>query len=134
MGLFSRLITCLFFALFFGQVVDVLLSLQGSSMEPDDPITSYMLQVIILLFCLHLQCALSSFFLFYISYLFVIGMGQRFCKCLGQDFLPYMSVVMPPLLQSAHLKPDVTITSADFDDDIDESDDNRFVFIVDIIS
>ncbi|OAY80132.1 Importin-5 [Ananas comosus] len=47
----------------------------------------------------------------------------RLCKCLGQDFLPYMSVVMPPLLQSAQLKPDVTITSAESDDDIEESDD-----------
>lgn len=37
-----------------------------------------------------------------------------------------MSVVMPPLLQSAQLKPDVTITSADSDDEIDESDDERF--------
>lgn len=51
----------------------------------------------------------------------------RLCKCLGQDFLPYMNVVMPPLLQSAQLKPDVTITSADSDADIDE-DDDRFVF------
>lgn len=34
---------------------------------------------------------------------------------------------MPPLLQSAQLKPDVTITSADSDDDIDESDDERSV-------
>jgi hypothetical protein len=39
-----------------------------------------------------------------------------------------MSVVMPPLLQSAQLKPDVTITSAESDDDI-ESDDDRSVFI-----
>lgn len=34
---------------------------------------------------------------------------------------------MPPLLQSAQLKPDVTITSADSDDEIDESDDDRFL-------
>lgn len=47
----------------------------------------------------------------------------RLCKCLGQDFLPYMNVVMPSLLQSAQLKPDVTITSADSDADIDEDDD-----------
>lgn len=33
---------------------------------------------------------------------------------------------MPPLLLSAQLKPDVTITSADSDDDIDESDDERY--------
>ncbi|KAK4780071.1 hypothetical protein SAY87_016177 [Trapa incisa] len=76
------------------QVMEVLMSLQGSGMESDDPTTSYMLQA-----------------------------WARLCKCLGQDFLPYMSVVMPPLLQSAQLKPDVTITSADSDNEIDESDD-----------
>ena len=49
----------------------------------------------------------------------------RLCKCLGQDFLPYMEFVMPPLLQSASLKPDVTITSADSDNEIEDSDDER---------
>lgn len=34
---------------------------------------------------------------------------------------------MPPLLQSAQLKPDVTITSAESDDDIEESDYEGFV-------
>ncbi|KAH7661814.1 Armadillo-like helical-containing protein [Dioscorea alata] len=76
------------------QVMELLMALQGSQLEADDPITSYMLQA-----------------------------WARLCKCLGQDFLPYMSVVMPPLLQSAQLKPDVTITSADSDDDLDASDD-----------
>ena len=38
---------------------------------------------------------------------------------------PYMNVVTPPLLQSAQLKPDVTITSTDSDNDIDESNDER---------
>ncbi|KAL9455439.1 hypothetical protein AB3S75_010793 [Citrus x aurantiifolia] len=77
------------------QVMEVLMSLQGSQMETDDPTTSYMLQA-----------------------------WARLCKCLGQDFLPYMSVVMPPLLQSAQLKPDVTITSADSDNEIEDSDDD----------
>ncbi|CAJ2677416.1 unnamed protein product [Trifolium pratense] len=76
------------------QVMEVLMSLQVSQMESDDPTTSYMLQA-----------------------------WARLCKCLGQDFLPYMEFVMPPLLQSASLKPDVTITSADSDNDIDDSDD-----------
>ncbi|KAL2557151.1 ARM repeat superfamily protein [Forsythia ovata] len=76
------------------QVMEVLMSLQGSHLETDDPTTSYMLQA-----------------------------WARLCKCLGQDFLPYMSVVMPPLLQSAQLKPDVIITSADSENEIDESDD-----------
>ncbi|OMP07451.1 phosphoinositide 3-kinase regulatory subunit 4 [Corchorus olitorius] len=75
------------------QVMEVLMSLQGSQMESDDPTTSYMLQA-----------------------------WARLCKCLGQDFLPYMGVVMPPLLQSAQLKPDVTITSADSDADIDDDE------------
>ncbi|GER50738.1 importin beta-3 [Striga asiatica] len=82
------------------QVMEVLMSLQGSQMETDDPTTSYMLQA-----------------------------WARLCKCLGQDFLPYMSVVMPPLLQSAQLKPDVIITSADSDDEIDESDDESMEII-----
>ncbi|XP_022718871.1 importin-5-like [Durio zibethinus] len=77
------------------QVMEVLMSLQGSQMESDDPTTSYMLQA-----------------------------WARLCKCLGQDFLPYMSVVMPPLLQSAQLKPDVTITSTDSDDDIYDDDES----------
>ncbi|KAM1756189.1 hypothetical protein ACFX11_005588 [Malus domestica] len=77
------------------QVMEVLMALQGSHMEKDDPTTSYMLQA-----------------------------WARLCKCLGQDFLPYMSVVMPPLLQSAQLKPDVTITSADDENDIGDSDDD----------
>lgn len=76
------------------EVMDVLMTLQGSQMEADDPTISYMLQA-----------------------------WARLCKCLGLDFLPYMNVVMPPLLQSAQLKPDVTITSADSDNDIDDSDD-----------
>ncbi|GAB2266827.1 Importin-5 [Dionaea muscipula] len=76
------------------EVMDVLMKLQGSQLEADDPTTSYMLQA-----------------------------WARLCKCLGQDFLPYMQFVMPPLLLSAQLKPDVTITSADSDADIDDSDD-----------
>uniref|UniRef100_M8CRZ7 Importin-5 n=1 Tax=Aegilops tauschii TaxID=37682 RepID=M8CRZ7_AEGTA len=77
------------------QVMEVLMALQGTPMETDDPITSYMLQA-----------------------------WARLCKCLGQDFLPYMHVVMPPLLQSAQLKPDVTITSAESDDEIESDDDS----------
>ncbi|KAE8678828.1 Detected protein of confused Function [Hibiscus syriacus] len=83
------------------EVMEVLMSLQGSQMETDDPTTSYMLQA-----------------------------WARLCKCLGQDFLPYMSVVMPPLLQSSQLKPDVTITSTDSDNDIDYSDDESMETII----
>jgi hypothetical protein len=82
------------------QVMEVLMTLQGSQMEADDPITSYMLQA-----------------------------WARLCKCLGQDFLPYMNVVMPPLLQSAQLKPDVSVTSAGPEDENGESDDEGYVFV-----
>lgn len=37
---------------------------------------------------------------------------------------------MPPLLQSAQLKPDVTITSADSEDEAEDSDDERFPFFL----
>lgn len=51
--------------------------------------------------------------------------GARICKALGPEFLPYMDIVMPPLLQSAQLKPDVNITDAgsDADEDYDDEDD-----------
>ncbi|CAL0323404.1 unnamed protein product [Lupinus luteus] len=77
------------------QVMEVLMSLHQSQLESDDPTASYMLQA-----------------------------WARLCKCLGQDFLPYMGFVMPRLLQSAQLKPDVTITSADSDAEFDEDDDS----------
>eukprot|EP00897_Mesotaenium_endlicherianum_P006572 jgi/Mesen1/5943/ME000301S05074 len=76
-------------------VMDVLMSLQGADMDADDPTISYMLQA-----------------------------WARLCKCLGQEFLPYMGVVMPPLLHSAQLKPDVTIVDADDDDVADDDDDD----------
>jgi hypothetical protein len=47
----------------------------------------------------------------------------RIAKCLGQDsdFIPYLAVVMPPLLKSAEVKPDITITDADdYDEDEEE--------------
>ncbi|KAH7315386.1 hypothetical protein KP509_21G047300 [Ceratopteris richardii] len=77
------------------QVMDVLMSLQGTQLEHDDPIVNYMLQA-----------------------------WGRICKCLGQEFQPYMSIVMPPLLRSAQLKPDVTITdAANVENDNLDSDD-----------
>ena len=46
---------------------------------------------------------------------------------LGQDFLPYMDIVMPPLLKAAQLKPDVNISDASSDlGDEDDVDDEVF--------
>ncbi|KAL2957656.1 hypothetical protein AAZX31_18G161600 [Glycine max] len=87
------------------QVMDVLMSLQQSQLDADDPTASYILQA-----------------------------WARLCKCLGQDFLPYMGFVMPPLLQSAQLKPDVTITSTDSDTEFDEDDDRNCFKVQKLIS
>lgn len=46
------------------------------------------------------------------------------CRCLGQEFLPFMNIVMPPLMQSAALKPDVTIKDIDEDNPDDDDDDD----------
>jgi hypothetical protein len=35
--------------------------------------------------------------------------GARLCKALGPEFLPYLGVVMPPLLKTAALEPDVKV-------------------------
>ena len=47
----------------------------------------------------------------------------RLCKCLGQDFIPYLQVVMPHLLKSARLKPDVQVTDLEDGDAGDDEDD-----------
>jgi hypothetical protein len=44
----------------------------------------------------------------------------RIAKCLGADFLPYMNYVMPPLLQSADLQPEVIVSEVDENDDQEE--------------
>ncbi len=67
---------------------------QSQAQEDDDPTSSYLLQA-----------------------------GARICKCLGDEFLPYLATVMPPLLASAQLKPDVQIQDADSEADEEEEDD-----------
>ena len=48
-------------------------------------------------------------------------------QVLGQDFLPYMDIVMPPLLRAAQLKPDVNITTGSEADDDEDGDDDEVV-------
>jgi hypothetical protein len=66
-------------------VMQVLVGLQATQMEDDDPTISYMLQA-----------------------------WARLCKCLGQEFLPYLPTVMPPLLHSADLKADLKVSLNEF--------------------
>ncbi|RIB28214.1 armadillo-type protein [Gigaspora rosea] len=70
------------------EFIQLLVQTQQSVTEPDDPQTSYL-----------------------------IASWARICKVLGADFVPYLPIIMPPLLQSAQLKPDFAIL--DPDDDID---------------
>lgn len=73
------------------EIMDLMMRLQTSEMEPDDPQVSYLLQA-----------------------------WGRIAKCLGEAFQPYLQVVMPPLLKSAAMEPDINITDAD--DEADEED------------
>lgn len=65
------------------EVMDIMIQTQASNLEPDDPQISFLLQS-----------------------------WARICRCLGQDFVPYLPVVMPPLLASAKISPDVTVQDA----------------------
>jgi hypothetical protein len=67
---------------------------QAQPTEADDPTGGYMLQA-----------------------------GARICKSLGEEFIPYLGIVMPPLLHSAQLKPDIRLTDADSDEDDDNDED-----------
>ena len=79
------------------EVMDMLMRLQSGGFEDDDPTVQYMLQA-----------------------------WTRLCKCLGEEFIPYLEVVMQPLLKSANLKADVIVTDKD-DDEEDEEDENEEV-------
>ena len=59
---------------------------------------------------------------------YMLQAGARLCKCLGEEFLPYLDVVMPPLLRSAQLKPDVNVADNDTDEDDEEDDEVRHTY------
>lgn len=73
------------------EVMELLIATQqGAELDADDPQVSFMLQA----------CA-------------------RICKCLGEHFQPYLQFVVPPLLASAQLDPELHVT--DVDDEEDEA-------------
>jgi len=81
------------------QVMELLMRLQNSELEPDDPQISFLLQ----------SCA-------------------RLCTCLGEHFVPYLGAVMPPLLKSAQIQPDVKVTE-DFDDQEAKDEEDGWDYI-----
>ena len=72
------------------QIMEVLMAAQQAEMEPDDPQISYMLQA-----------------------------WTRICKCLGRDFVPYLPYVMPPLLRSAEIQPEVQVADTEDDEELE---------------
>eukprot|EP00961_Rhodomonas_salina_P252408 3411715-Rhodomonas_salina.1 len=52
----------------------------------------------------------------------------RVAKALGQDFIPYLNVVMPPLLKSVSIKADVEVVGEEEDPD-DEDEDIATVIV-----
>jgi hypothetical protein len=64
-------------------VMDLLASIQNGTLDPDDPQREFMLQA-----------------------------WTRISTCLGEDFIPYLKYVMPPLLASAGLNASIRIHDA----------------------
>lgn len=48
--------------------------------------------------------------------------GARLCKALGPEFLPYLPVVMPPLLAAARLEPEMKVHDPEGEDYEDDDD------------
>ncbi|GLC61179.1 hypothetical protein PLESTB_001728100 [Pleodorina starrii] len=65
-------------------VLGYMQTVQAGGIDPDDPLSSYMLQA-----------------------------GARLCKCLGSEFIEYLPLVLPSLLASASADPDVQVVDED---------------------
>ncbi|OMJ17419.1 Importin subunit beta-3 [Smittium culicis] len=61
-----------------------------------------------------------------ISYL--LAAWARLCKVMGHDFIPYLPVVMPPLLKSASLQPDFAILDSEEDASLKYSSEDGWEF------
>eukprot|EP00286_Rhodomonas_abbreviata_P029484 CAMPEP_0181305524 /NCGR_PEP_ID=MMETSP1101-20121128/9780_1 /TAXON_ID=46948 /ORGANISM="Rhodomonas abbreviata, Strain Caron Lab Isolate" /LENGTH=1099 /DNA_ID=CAMNT_0023411455 /DNA_START=102 /DNA_END=3401 /DNA_ORIENTATION=- len=83
------------------EIMDQFQATQSASLDPDDPQASYLLQA-----------------------------WGRVAKALGQDFIPYLNIVMPPLLKSVAIKADVEVQGVDGDEeDEDEQEDIATVMV-----
>ena len=67
------------------EFIGLMMEIQESIKDSDDPQSSYLLSA-----------------------------WARICKVMGQNFVPYLDIVMPPLLASAQLKPDFAIFDRKF--------------------
>jgi hypothetical protein len=78
------------------EVMNLLMQLQSGGFEDDDQTVQYMLQA-----------------------------WTRLCKCLGDEFIPYLDFVMGPLLKSANLKPDVVVKKRGEEEEEEEEEDDN---------
>ena len=63
---------------------------------------------------------------------YMISAWARMCKILGKEFTQYLPLVMPPLLKTANMKPEVAIFDAeDQQKDMNEVDGWEFVTLGD---
>ncbi|KAL3318569.1 Importin-5 [Cichlidogyrus casuarinus] len=62
---------------------------------------------------------------------FMIGAWARICKLMGPDFLPYLPMVMPQVLKTASIKPDVCVVDDDQADNVDEDENWQVVKVND---
>ncbi|KAJ3616577.1 hypothetical protein Zmor_011821 [Zophobas morio] len=60
---------------------------------------------------------------------FLLSAHGRICKTLGKNFVQYLPSVLPPLLESAKLKPDLSITSIDAEDAAQDSQDKSWDYL-----
>lgn len=82
-----------------GKIMQYIQNVLNVGIENDDPFGSYMLQA-----------------------------GARICTALGQDFIPYLPVMMPRMLEIAAAKPDFKVDDAD--DETDNGDEDLETFFV----
>ena len=83
-----------------GAIMQFMQNVQAAGLDPDDPFASYMLQA-----------------------------AARICTALGQDFVPYLPIVMPPMLEAAGAKPDFKVAEGDEDGAGNEDDDTETFFV-----
>jgi hypothetical protein len=62
-----------------------------------------------------------------VSYL--ISAWARMCKIIGPEFVNYLSVVMPPVLKAAKIKPEVALLDVDDPSQKDMGDDEGWEFV-----
>ncbi|SGZ53400.1 CIC11C00000004113 [Sungouiella intermedia] len=82
------------FATYGQELIQILGGIQESIVEPDDPVKSYLEQ----------------------------GWG-RICRIIGNEFLPYLPIVLPPLLASAKAAQDISLLEEDEAEDYNNNDE-----------